>query len=122
MTTITEQLDRLQALCDKATPGPWVVGFSDRSGSGEHGGGCYIVDNDDPCRVIVRGGESEGVPVGVESKPDAEFCAASRQAMPQLIAALLAIVEQNQRRGYPTGAEWTQLLDRIQQLLEGLWK
>ena len=72
-------LDALEALCDAATPGPWVAapspweGVSAPHGDPRDGGSCEIVD-------CVRG----------PSHGDAAFIAAAREALPALITRLRA--------------------------------
>jgi hypothetical protein len=121
--TILDKLDQFQRVIDAATPGPWDVGFHDRSGSGEYGGGCYIVDNDDPCHVVVRGGESEGIPIGVESKLDAQFIAQSRTFSDQqnraLRVAMTTLQDGINHEGYDGGIHLacSDAIRRIQAIL-----
>ena len=64
---------RLIALSQKATPGPWEVGFRDGSGP------TYIATSDDDWQeAVVKGGnDSYGIPQGVAG-PDAELIALAR--------------------------------------------
>lgn len=81
-------LDALEALCDAATPGPWVAapspweGVSAPHGDPRDGGSCEIVD-------CVRG----------PSHGDAAFIAAAREALPALITRLRAAEARIERVG-----------------------
>lgn len=68
-------LDALAALCNGATPGPWVI----RDGA--------IVDADK--RVVARG-PALGTHSARGAREDAEFIAAARAAVPALITRLRA--------------------------------
>ena len=90
-------LDALEALCDAATPGPWVAapspweGVSAPHGDPRDGGSCEIVD-------CVRG----------PSHGDAAFIAAAREALPALITRLRAAEsEVDAAREALGGSFWT---------------
>lgn len=70
-------LDALQALCDKATPGPWTVfvgEFDDGGRLPHYALMTFVVDTED--RKLAKVGMT----------PDAEFIAVARSAVPELIA------------------------------------
>lgn len=96
MTYLTpERIAELRALCDKATPGPWawteagddgfiVGGACDAAGAALAG----HVDIEDLAEDVAHRIVAEGpgaVPVNLN---DAAFIAASREALPTLLAAL----------------------------------
>ena len=68
----------------KHTPGPWRVGYSDDSGTGEDGFYC-VTASDTEC--VVRSGESFGLGYGIENAADARLIAAA----PDMLAALIDI-------------------------------
>ena len=73
-------------MTDKHTPGPWKIGFSDGSGAGQYDEGIWIVaEGNNP---IVRGGQDQGVPVGVVTPADARLIAAT----PALLEALESVL------------------------------
>ena len=72
------------------TPGPWKLGYSDGSGARQNDWeseeGFYITDPLD--NEIVRGGEDEGIPIGVLHEGDAKLIAAA----PTLLNACKAVL------------------------------
>jgi hypothetical protein len=75
----TEEIERLRRLCEKATPGPWE--WYGRSGDAylvaPKAGGKWIMDDGS------AGGEYN--PYLKPNDPDAQFIAASREAVPTLL-------------------------------------
>lgn len=80
--TATERLDQWAALADGATPAPWVI---------EHGR--IWTEPPDP----IRGEEIVSMSGSRAWMSDAEFIAASREAVPALIAAVKAVLDQCDR-------------------------
>jgi hypothetical protein len=93
----TEERERLRALCDKATPGPWYsdnwanewepqqrTPFEDAGATiTRHPNGASRKREDD---VVVGGNQDEqGGAVGVLRNADAAFIAAARTALPELL-------------------------------------
>lgn len=96
-----EQLDKWQNLADAATPGPWEVG-------GPHPGTSVIVETDPGGGSIYNGTayppeyaaiaiidqRKEGEP-NAEARAEAAFIATSRAAVPDLIAEVRRLQEEN---------------------------
>ena len=73
------ELDKLEAVRAKATPGPWRVGYSDKSGWYSHDDGEFaLVDGDDQCILHAK---------MCESGADASYIATFN---PTLMKALIA--------------------------------
>lgn len=89
--SIEEELARIEALADAATPGEWTV-VSDLP--------MYAVASSDKHRVVrtpnqngyryVRPGET--VDTGIAAKSDAAFIADARTSVPRLVAAIRAVL------------------------------
>ena len=81
-----EQLGQLEALADAATPGPWAV------------------DNDTDKRAMIA--TREAGPIAGMFRRDADFAAASREAVPALVAEvrrLRALVREAYAEGFEDG-------------------
>lgn len=91
----SDELDRLQAMCDAATPGPWRECRADD-------GGCICgMVYSLPCDAHIATAEGihneeKSVPTEVQQK-NATFIAESRTALPSLIAAYRAAMAENER-------------------------
>lgn len=84
--TPLELITALRLASEKATPGPWTHGFEDSSGEcSDSEGGCIVGDT-----VVVRGGDFDGCPVGVQSEENAAYIAL---ANPTNIKVLLDTLE-----------------------------
>lgn len=82
-------------MASKHTPGPWRVGFTDGSGTGEDGTGCYILAGDDENFVaVVEGGKDDGVPYGVVTLDDARLIALA----PEMLEAIQAVFDRGECR------------------------
>jgi hypothetical protein len=85
MTPILAKLDELKALANAATPGPWKADFgnwqieSENQDTYRDGVCTFTFDDRDRC---------DGSTNPVDPASDADFIAASRTAMPQLVEAL----------------------------------
>lgn len=97
-------LDAIRALEAAATPGPWEHGYDDESGraDGQDGGtivGLYAEPvGDETGETVVNGGRDDwGVRVGVKRAEDAEFIAAARTAVPDLLVLLDEARSENDR-------------------------
>lgn len=77
--TATERLDQWAALADGATEAPWVV----QDGDEVHAP--HLLDQD----------EASDVATIFDANADAAFIAASREAVPALIAALRAVLDEH---------------------------
>ena len=92
---IDELLNELQAVCDNATPGPWLINEPEygwpvaNTGNSSEDGKDYEVNG---CGSVVRDGFGN-----TDAKQDAAFIAASREAVPRLIRALRHSVIQRNR-------------------------
>lgn len=71
----SEELNKLEALCEKATPGPWRTGNASADDFW-HGKGSILHDE----KVLFVGN------VNFDLAADAAFIAAAREAVPKLIA------------------------------------
>ena len=80
-------IDEIRALCDAATPGPWIS-----TDDAEDGYGASIIARNSPIvDMIVDGGEhgwGAGDAYGVLTNTNAVFIAASRTLIPELLDAL----------------------------------
>ncbi len=134
MTTITEQLDRLQALCDKATSGPWrLTGFAWNPLTASHnaviltmkakgnfgsersiGRLCMNERWSDPAFPDERGNDCWELPM----QANADLMIIAPQAMPKLIAALRLAMEAIDWEALHESAVCREAQTRIQQLLE----
>ncbi len=73
---------------EKATGGPWSVGYDDGSGVIDEGSGACIVDDDGNGEPVVTGVDHDGCAAGVLEQDDADFIAHARQDIPDLLDAL----------------------------------
>lgn len=80
--TLPLYLANLKALCEKATPGPWTA-FDPDVGEDE---GIWIKTAEGSIASVRRGCDEVGP--REQNIPDADFIAASRTALPTLIAQL----------------------------------
>lgn len=86
----TQELDALQALCDGATAGPWVIvgaynQFIDSA-----------PESDDPRTIIAEAWQRNAMmDPTVQGKANLAFIAAARTAMPQLIADVRRLTDEN---------------------------
>lgn len=100
----------LRALDRAATPGPWRIGFSEGSGSGEWDdtrckSGAYIrpvvpfgQDEINVESVVSGSSDDWGIPQGVLKKEDASLIVALRT----LLSALADVVEAVEKESFPT--------------------
>ena len=102
-----KELDRLQKLCDGATAGPWHT-----EDVGEPPTRRWVVDARNRC---VAGGSAGGT--GPRAF-DSDFIAAARTAMPQLIAEVLRLTDENAflRKAYREKAELMRLASAAQEI------
>lgn len=80
-----EALEELKKICEEATPGPW---YTDELCDSACGTACspYGCPESHPSGVWEVGPEDVTSNVSTNNEPDAEFIAAARTALPQLIA------------------------------------
>ena len=90
MTDLTDRLDEIQARADAATEGPWRAGTEEGVDYGSVMGAPRSI-----------GGGYVTVPILVDDlsiyEGTAEFIAAARTDVPQLVAALRAVLDQHHR-------------------------
>ena len=90
MTDLTDRLGQIEARADAATPGPWEADVTEVS---QHWSRpkpwATVVSSEVNCMAYCYGGSGRGI----EREPDAEFIAASRTDVPQLVAALRAVLD-----------------------------
>lgn len=78
---IEEQLQ----ICEAASQGPWRDGFDDGSGriADDDHSGAYITfgeaDSYGLTECVVKGGDHEGIPIGVLKQEDVDFIIAARE-------------------------------------------
>lgn len=112
-------------MSEKHTPGPWVIGFHDGTGSGaEEDSGAYVTvpthptTSDAETILVVRGGTNDwGGAVGVVGRTQAEKEANARliAAAPDLLEALNKITDQMDRnRGRCDVATYNLACDAIE--------
>ena len=98
MTDPRDRLDEWQRLAEQATPGPWK-----RHAFGHAG-------EDEPSSIVIHSGEFDWAEINAgggvagliweyQSDLDAEFIAASRTAVPALVAAVRAVLDLHQPFG-----------------------
>ena len=77
-----EELERLEELCQKATPGPWIIGTPDNQNDVDHHLGIHVEDDGwviaDMCSTVNNND-------GVNQDANAAFIAAARTALPALL-------------------------------------
>ena len=77
-------LDRIQALLDAATPGPWLIREPRTAAYPD-----AIYAEHEPYNIVSSGYEGDG---GVEEVPDADLIAAAPQALAAMVGALRAVL------------------------------
>lgn len=119
MTPLDQFLSAIEEVEKKATPGPWI-----RNGTG--GYICYHQIEDDRILDYISSPNSQLN----ETKPDAEFIAASRSAIPQLLEivriqqeALKNILHKNSHKASRTACEDREIIENalaaVQRVVEG---
>ena len=104
MSDPRETLNRIRAQADAATEGPWAP-WRDQDGA-PHMNGLLMVGN---AAAVIPEGESwvEGVDVNpiahTYTPEDREFIAAARTDVPDMAAALRAVLELHKREESPSG-------------------
>lgn len=90
MSNLTDRLDEIEARAEAATLGPWEAGVTEVS---QHWSRpepwATVVSNEVACMAYCYGGYGRGI----ERETDAEFIAAARTDVPQLVAALRAVLD-----------------------------
>ena len=81
-----EWIEEQLKLCEAASQGPWHDGFDDGSGRIGDYEGTWVVLDEQPGQdlpiCVVRGGDYEGVPIGVLKQEDVDFIIAAREGYP----------------------------------------
>jgi hypothetical protein len=82
-----ERLEELKKLCEDATPGPWTPEYSDYGDEIWFGGRGWGMWSLDPVGVYLSGqAQNNNAEDMAEREADAKLIAASRTALPELIA------------------------------------
>jgi len=112
-------------MTDKATPRPWKEGFRDGNGSvgddgPEHGG--YITACDREETVVVRGGDYEGIAIGVISEADMKLIidmVNSHDHLRQLLEEAKEALENYADRRWDNGSMARNTLAKLNELEKG---